>query len=84
VSGTQATGTVPYKYKYQDTRVDGLVLPVETGVDGIFKGVQVINIQLEANDTTGVAQALVDTVSGVAGDVGTGVKKLTGGLVTLV
>jgi hypothetical protein len=53
VSGTQAKGKVPYKYKYQDTRVDTLVLPVDTGVDGIFEGVQVVNIEWKASDPSG-------------------------------
>jgi len=59
VSGTKATGTVPYKYKYQDTRVDGLTLAVDTGVDGMFKGVQVVNVEWEATDTAGTKKKAI-------------------------
>jgi len=59
VSGTQATAKVPYTYKSQATRVDGLTMPVETGVDGIFKGVQVVDIQWEATDKHGAPKALL-------------------------
>jgi len=58
VSGTRAKGKVPYKYKYQDTRVDGLVLPVDTGVDGVFTGVQVVNIVWEATDSSGTKKTI--------------------------
>ncbi len=57
-SGTQVKGKVPYKYKHQDTRVDGLVLPVDTGVDGIFKGVQVVNTMWEVTDSSGTKKTV--------------------------
>lgn len=59
MSKTKATGTVAYKYKYQDTRLDGLTLVPKTGVDGIFKGVQVVDVHWEATDNSGTKKTVI-------------------------
>lgn len=58
VLGTKATGTVPYKYKFEDTLLDGSTLAVDTGVDGIFKGVQVVNFGFETTDSSGTRKSV--------------------------
>ena len=53
VSATRKTGRVPYKYRYQDTAIDGRVRNEATAADGIFEGVQSIDLRVTATDDRG-------------------------------
>ena len=42
---TTAKCRIPFTYMSRDTRVDGIDMPIEDHVDGIFEGVNAFNIR---------------------------------------
>ncbi|KAG0599168.1 hypothetical protein M758_12G133000 [Ceratodon purpureus] len=59
VKGNKATGTVPFKYKYQDTAADGMLKEVQTGEDGIFVGVHVVDVKWEVTNSRGAPKQVI-------------------------
>ena len=45
ITGSQARARVPFKYDFVDIRVDGVDLDKERSEDGVFEGVQVLDIK---------------------------------------
>lgn len=59
VSATKAKGRIPYTYRYQDTVIDGMTREPQDAADGIFEGVQTIDIVITATDSKGAPKEVV-------------------------
>ena len=45
IKGSPAIARVPFKYTFEDFRVDGVDLDKASSEDGVFEGVQVLDIK---------------------------------------